>query len=108
LYAVLAQSVAARTTEIGVRVALGADRRRIIQLILRNGMAIVAIGVGVGVVTAALAGQYLTAQLYGVNPRDPWILGGVATLFSVVALVACLLPSWRAANLDPIQALRRV
>ena len=108
LYAVLAQSVAARTTEIGVRVALGADRTHIIQLIVGNGMAIVGIGVGVGVLTAALGAQYyLSTSLYAVNPRDPWIFGGVAALFSMVALVACLLPSWQAANLDPIQALRR-
>jgi predicted permease len=108
LYAVLGQSVASRATEIGVRVALGADRRRIIGLIMQNGMAIVASGIAVGVVAALLGGSYLATQLYSVNPRDPFIFAAVAALFAAVAMLACLLPSWRAARLDPLRALRRV
>jgi putative ABC transport system permease protein len=106
LYAVLAQSVASRTAEIGVRVALGAGRLQIVRLILVSGMSIVLSGIGIGVAAAGLGGRYLSAQLYAVDSRDPWIFGGVAALFAVVALGACLTPSWRAAKLDPIQALR--
>jgi putative ABC transport system permease protein len=108
LYAVLAQSVASRATEISVRVALGAGRGRIVRLILQHGMTIVGAGIAIGVGVAGLTGRYLSEQLYAVNPHDPWIFGGVAAAFALVALVACLAPSWRAATLDPIQALRRV
>jgi putative ABC transport system permease protein len=108
LYAVLAQSVASRATEISVRVALGADRGQIVTLILQNGMAIVGAGLAAGLVAALASGDYLAAQLYTVNPRDPFVYGGVVLLFGAVAMLACLAPSWRAARLDPIAALRRV
>ena len=108
LYAVLAQSVASRAAEIGVRVALGADRQQIIRLIMQNGMAIVLSGITVGVFAAVLAGGYLSTQLYSVNPRDPFIVAGVAVLFAMVSMLACFAPSWRAAKLDPIKSLRRV
>ena len=108
LYAVLAQSVASRSTEIGVRVALGADRSRIVRLILLSGMTIVVAGIGLGVIAAIVGARYLSTQLYNVNPRDPFIFVSVAVLFAVVAVLACMAPSWRAATLDPIKALRRV
>jgi predicted permease len=108
LYAVLAQNVASRTVEIGVRVALGAGRKEIVRLILTNGMAIVASGILVGMAVAAVAGRLMTAQLYAVSPGDPWIFGGVAGVFTMVGFVACLAPSWRAAALDPLESLRRV
>jgi ABC-type antimicrobial peptide transport system permease subunit len=62
----------------------------------------------VGLIGGAIAASYLATQLYQVNPRDPVIFAGVALLFGIVALLACLAPSWRAAKLDPITALRRV
>jgi putative ABC transport system permease protein len=108
LYAVLAQSVASRSAEIGVRVALGADRSRIVRLILQSGLTIVGGGIGVGLGAAVFAARSLATQLYNVDPGDPMIFGGVAALFAVVAVLACLAPSWRAATLDPIQTLRRV
>jgi putative ABC transport system permease protein len=108
LYGVLAQSVASRTTEIGLRVAVGASRAQIVRLIVKSGMSIAASGIVTGCVMAAIVGRYLGAQLYDVNPYDPWVFGGVASVFGSVALVACLAPSWRAATLDPIQALRQV
>jgi predicted permease len=108
LYAILAHSVASRTTEIGVRVALGADRARVVRLILQSGMTTVAVGIGVGILAAVLGTRYLTTQLYAVDPRDPMIFAGVAVAFALVALLACLAPSWRAAKLDPIDALRKV
>jgi putative ABC transport system permease protein len=108
VYAVLAQSVASRTAEIGVRVALGADRGQIVRLILSNGMTIVGVGIAIGVLAAMLGGGYLSAQLYAVDSRDPWIIAGTAGLFATVALAACLAPSWQAARLDPVHALRRI
>jgi ABC-type antimicrobial peptide transport system permease subunit len=107
LYAVLAQSVASSTTEIGVRIALGAGRGRVIWLILQSGMTIVALGIGIGMIAAAIGARHLTTQLYAVDARDPIIFGGVAAAFGAVAFLACLAPSWRAASLDPIDALRR-
>jgi putative ABC transport system permease protein len=106
LYAVLAQSVASRAAEIGVRVALGAGRAKIVLLILRNGMTIALGGIFIGIVAAVPGGRHLSAQLYAVNPVDPWILGGVSSVFALVALLACVAPAWRAATLDPIRALR--
>jgi ABC-type antimicrobial peptide transport system permease subunit len=108
LYAVLAQSVASRATEIGVRVALGASREQIVKLILVSGMSVVIAGIATGVVVAVFAGRFMTTQLYAVNPRDPWIVGGVSAAFTIVALMACLAPAWRAAQLDPVHSLRRV
>jgi ABC-type antimicrobial peptide transport system permease subunit len=108
LYAVLSQSVASRSTEISVRVALGADRSRIVGLIVQSGMTLVIAGIGVGVIAAVIGARYLSAHLYNVNPRDPVIFAGVAVLFALVAVMACMAPSWRAATLDPIKALRRV
>jgi ABC-type antimicrobial peptide transport system permease subunit len=108
LYAVLAQSVVARRSEIGVRVALGADRVRIVHMTIRNGMLIAAGGIVFGLAGASIGAHYLATQLYQVDPRDPIIFAGVAVAFALVALLACLAPSWRAATLDPIAALRRV
>jgi putative ABC transport system permease protein len=108
LYAVLAQGVASRRTEIGVRVALGADRRRIVGLVLQGGMTIAIAGIGVGLAVAVAGARYVAAQLHEVNPRDPLVYLGVAVAFAFVAMLACLVPSWRAARLDPIAALRRI
>lgn len=108
LYAVLAQNVASREAEIGVRVALGADRRQVIQLVVVNGMGLVTSGIALGLVVAAASGSFLSTRLYAVSAHDPWVFAGVAALFGVVALVACLGPSLKAAGLDPIKALRRV
>lgn len=108
LYAVLVQNVASREAEIGVRVALGADRRQVIQLVLVNGMGIVTSGIALGLIVAAASGSYLSARLYAVSARDPWVFGGVATLFALIALAACVGPSLKAAGLDPIKALRRI
>jgi ABC-type antimicrobial peptide transport system permease subunit len=71
-------------------------------------MTIVALGIGIGMIAAVLGARYLTTQLYAVDARDPVIFGGVAVAFAAVAFLACLAPSWRAAKLDPIDALRKV
>ncbi|MBX9601316.1 MAG: FtsX-like permease family protein [Bryobacteraceae bacterium] len=108
LYAVLSQGVASRTAEIGVRIALGATPGDVAGMILRSGMALVLPGVAAGVAVSLAGAQFLASQLFLVNPRDPWIIAGVSLAFGLAGAVACMLPSWRAARLDPIDALRRV
>jgi predicted permease len=108
LYAVLSQGVASRTAEIGVRIALGATPGDVAGMILRNGMALVLPGVAAGVAVSLAGAQFLASQLFLVNPRDPWIIAGVSLAFGLAGAVACMLPSWRAARLDPLNALRRV
>jgi hypothetical protein len=107
LHAVLAQAIASRTTEIAIRVALGAGRARILRSIVVYGMAIVSGGLALGLAGAAAGAGYLASHLYTVDPRDPWIFGGVPGLFGLIALLACLPPAWRAARLDPNPALWR-
>jgi predicted permease len=106
LYGVLAQSVNLRRREIGVRVALGARPRDVLQLIVSQGMQVVGVGLVVGAAAALLATQLMTALLYGVSPRDPLTFIGTTALLAIVAFVACYLPARRAAAIDPIRVLR--
>jgi len=106
LYSVLAYSVAQRTSEIGIRMALGAQRSQVLQLIVRQGMALVAIGLVVGLGAAFGAGTLIASLLFETQPFDTVIYAVVAVLFAVVALLACILPAMRAAKIDPIVALR--
>ncbi|HVU15681.1 MAG TPA: ABC transporter permease [Candidatus Didemnitutus sp.] len=106
LYSVLAYAVSQRTSEIGLRMALGADRSQVIALVLGQGMRVVAIGLVVGLAAAAGGAQLLRSQLYGISALDPWVFAGVTVTFALVALLACLLPSLRAARVDPLVALR--
>ena len=106
LYGVLAQSVVERRREIGVRMALGAEPRDVTAMVLKHGLRLVASGIGVGLVGAVAATQLLERMLFGVEPTDPATLVVVSLLFAVVALVACLLPAWRAVRLDPVAVLQ--
>jgi predicted permease len=106
IYGVLAYSVAQRTREIGIRAALGATTGSILGLILRGGMTLVAIGLGVGLVAVFGLTRLLSALLYGVGQRDPATIGVVAFILAAVALLACYLPARRATKVDPIVALR--
>ena len=106
LYAVIAFAVIQRTSEIGLRMALGAQREQVIRLILRSGLRLVALGVLLGLGVAAGAARLMVSLLYQVQPLDPLIYGGVAALFAIVATLACLLPALRASRIDPIVALR--
>lgn len=106
IYGIVAFSVSQRTREIGVRVALGAARSDVIRLMVRNGMRPVAIGVGIGLVSALATTRLLKSFLTGVSPTDPATFAGVVLAFLGVALWAALLPARRAARIDPLMALR--
>jgi predicted permease len=106
IYGVVSYGVAQRTQEIGIRLALGAPDQQVVQMVVRQGMAPVFIGVLCGSVAAAALTRFLTAQLYSVTPTDPMTFVTVILAFIGVALAACLIPAWRAAKVDPMVALR--
>jgi hypothetical protein len=106
LYGVMLYQVAARTTEIGIRVALGARPRAVVGLVLKQSLAIVGIGLAAGVPLALLAGRAVSSQLYGVQPYSMFALGIATVALFGVAVAACLIPARRAARVDPLAALR--
>jgi len=106
LYGVIAYSVARRSKEIGVRMALGAARADVLQMVLRRGLGLVAIGAVVGGIGAALLSRALTSVLYGVGALDPLAFGAAFVILLLVSGLANWLPARRAARLDPVQALR--
>jgi ABC-type antimicrobial peptide transport system permease subunit len=106
IYGVLSGSVNERTREIGVRAALGASRGNILGLVLRQGMTLAAIGVVIGVGGAMAASRALVTLLFGVSQLDPITYLGVIALLLVVSGIACWVPAWRAAQVDPSITLR--
>jgi putative ABC transport system permease protein len=106
IYGVLSYAVTQRTREIGIRISLGASQGRVLAEVLREGMILAAVGSGIGIAGALVAGKILTTLLYQVRPGDPFILSVTTGLLGLVALVACLIPARRAARLDPTNALR--
>jgi predicted permease len=106
LYGVIAYMVARRRNEIGVRIALGASRGRVITLVLREAILLLAIGLVLGTALAAWAGQAAASLVYGMTPRDPLTLAGACVLLAIVALIASYGPAWRASRLQPMEALR--
>ena len=106
LYAVMAFSVSRRVAEVGIRMALGADSRRIINMILKQGAVPVAIGLGLGLGLALLLGQALTAFLFQVSAADPLTFIGIPALLVLVSAMALLIPANRAARVMPVVALR--
>ncbi len=106
LYGVISYLVNQRTQEIGIRMALGAQVHHILQLILKHGVVLVALGVGLGIIAAVLATRLMSHLLYGVTPTDPLTFSAIALLLTFIALVACYLPARRAAHVDPVIALR--
>jgi predicted permease len=106
IYGAVAYSVEQRTGEIGVRMALGAQTRDVLRLIVNQGMRPVVIGLAIGIVSAFALGRLLTSQLYQVSAHNPALLVASTMFLAVIALVACLVPARRAAHVDPIQALR--
>jgi putative ABC transport system permease protein len=107
IYGVLAQAVVQRTHEIGIRMALGAQIRDILILILGQGMTLVSLGILAGVAGAFCVTRFIANLLFGVGATDPATFILIATLLSVVALLACYLPARRAAKLDPVTALSK-
>ena len=106
LYGVLSYSVTERRREIGVRAALGATRGRLVGLVLRQGMAFTIAGLAVGLIAAAGASRLLSGLLFGVTPYDTIAFAVAPVVLIVVAFAACLVPAWRAAAVDPAEALR--
>ncbi len=106
IYGVMAYAVAQRTTEIGVRIALGARRGEVFRLILRDGLTITAAGVVLGVAGSLLVARTLATLLFRVAPWDPVTLGSTAAILVAVATLACVLPARRATRVDPVEALR--
>jgi predicted permease len=106
LYGVTAFSVSRRTREIGIRMAVGASRSRVLRTILRGALLQLVAGLVIGVPAALAAGRMLQAQLFGVSPGDPAVIAGASIGLAMAAILASLLPARRAASLDPVKALR--
>jgi putative ABC transport system permease protein len=106
LFGVMAYLVAQRTSELGVRLMLGARPADVLRLVVRDGMRLVALGLVLGLLAGVLASRALESQLFGVRPFDPLALGGVAATLALVALAALAMPAWRAAAIEPARAMR--
>ena len=106
IYAVTAQAMRRRTREIGVRIALGADRVDVLSLALRQGILVIGLGLLVGLMVSLVATRALASFLFGIEPTDPWVLASVMALLGGVGLVACYIPARRATAVDPVTSLR--
>jgi putative ABC transport system permease protein len=107
VYGVMAWSVSERTSEIGVRMSLGARPGHLVRMVLGEGLALTAVGLVLGIAAALGVGRTLASQLVEVEPADPAVLAGAAAVLAVAAALACWLPARRAARLDPTEAIRR-
>jgi putative ABC transport system permease protein len=105
-YGVLAYSVSQRTRELGLRMALGADRRGVLRLVVREGMTVGLAGIALGVLASIALSRALSALVFGVSIWDPPTYLGVSVVLSIVALASCVVPAVRASRVDPMEALR--
>jgi predicted permease len=106
LYGVMAFVVARRRKELGIRLALGAQPGIVIWIVMREVLLLLAIGLAIGIPAAMALGQFVSTQLYGIQPRDPWIAGSTMLVLTLVSAAAGLIPAHRASRIDPILALR--
>jgi ABC-type antimicrobial peptide transport system permease subunit len=106
LYGVMAFVVARRRKELGIRLALGAQPGRVVWMVMREVLLLLAIGLAAGIPAAMALGQFVSAQLYGIEPRDPTIAIWTIVLLTFVSAAAGLIPAHRASRIDPILALR--
>ena len=106
VFSVMAYTVSLRTREIGVRMALGAQQREILKMVLQRGAVLIGTGIGVGVMASYGLTRFLASQIWGVSATDPWTFGAVVGLVVITGLAACLLPARRAASVDSLVALR--
>jgi putative ABC transport system permease protein len=106
LYGVMSYAVTQRTHEIGIRVALGASNSNVLQLIVGHGMMLALIGIAIGLAGSFGATRLMATLLFGISTTDPVTFGGISVLLTVVTLVSCLAPAYRAIRVDPMVALR--
>jgi ABC-type antimicrobial peptide transport system permease subunit len=102
----MSYSVARRTNEIGIRMALGAQRADVVSMVLKESMTMVGVGIAVGLAAALAAARFVTTLLFGLAPSDPVTIGAAVVVMCVVSLLAGYLPARRAARVDPMVALR--
>ncbi len=106
LYGVMSYSVVQRTNEIGIRLALGAQSRDVLLMIVKQGSKLIVLGLVIGLAGAFLATRVISSLLFGVTTKDPFTFVAAAVLLAIVALLACYIPAWRATKVDPLEALR--
>jgi ABC-type antimicrobial peptide transport system permease subunit len=106
LYGVMAFVVARRRKELGIRLALGAQPSLVIWLVMREVLMLLSIGLALGIPSAMALGQFVSSQLYGIQPHDPWMASATMGLLTLVSATAGLIPAHRASRIDPVLALR--
>jgi ABC-type antimicrobial peptide transport system permease subunit len=106
IYGVVAYAIARRTAEIGIRIALGAQPSRVLRMILLEAGRMAALGIVIGLAAAFALSRLVASQLFGVQPADPAVFAAAAAGLALVALAAALVPAWRAARIQPVQALK--